>query len=226
LKKSEVISLDNLYNVELSFISMNIILIGVQGSGKGTQAKKISQKTNYCHISTGDLLRNATGELKEKVEETMNSGHLIDDTLMLEILLERIKKADCKKGILLDGFPRTEKQADLLDEHLNVDKVIEIKISKDEAIRRLSGRVHCEACGHNYNINTSPKPKKEGVCDIDGSSLVRRKDDVPKAIEKRISDYYEKTEPVLMSHYKEHVVVIDGEKSIDEITEKIMAELC
>ena len=172
---------------------MNIIVIGVQGSGKGTQAKRIAEETGLCHISTGDMLRSTTGDLKKKVDDLINAGNMVPDDLILDILLERMKQDDCTKGVILDGYPRNVRQAEMLSKHVTIDHVIEIAISKEEAIHRISGRVHCEKCGRGYNVNTAPKPQKEGGCDIDGSPLVRRKDDVKDAIEKRISDYYAQT---------------------------------
>ncbi len=199
---------------------MNLIFIGVQGSGKGTQAKIISRKLNIKHISTGDLLRNIKGRLKEKVDRYMNSGQLIPDELMIEILLENINE----KGFILDGFPRNLKQAKQLDSKIKIDKVIEIHISDEEAIKRLSGRLLCPKCGAGYNSITSPKPKKEGICDNCQGKLVQRKDDTKEAIKKRIETYHKETEPII-EHYKNKLIRIDGEKTIEKISTRLLQEL-
>jgi adenylate kinase len=203
---------------------MNIIFIGVQGSGKGTQAKIISQKTGFCHISTGDLLRGAKGELKEKVDFVMNSGALLPDDLMLQILKERMKKDDCQKGIILDGFPRNLEQAKLLESEIKIDKIIEIKISDSEALKRLEGRVSCNNCGAGYNLYTAPKPKDPKICDNCGGELFQRKDDNPDAIKKRIETYHQETEPVL-ENYKDRLITINGERDIEEISNDIILKL-
>lgn len=203
---------------------MNLIFVGVQGSGKGTQAKLIAETTGLCHISTGDLLRSATGELKEKVDSAMNSGELVSDSLMLEILKKRIKENDCEKGIILDGFPRNIEQAKLLDGEIDIDYVIEIKISDEEALKRLSGRINCKKCGAGFNLYTAPKPNNPEKCDFCEGKLIQRKDDNPEAIKKRIETYHKETEPIL-EYYKDKLIVIDGEKGIEEIKDDILKSL-
>lgn len=203
---------------------MNVIFVGVQGSGKGTQAKLISEKSGLCHVSSGDLLRGAEGELKEKVEEIINKGELISDELMIDILKERIKKEDCKKGVIFDGSPRNLNQARLLGDVVVVDNVVEIRISDEEALKRLSGRVSCKNCGAGYNLYTAPKPNNPEVCDKCDGKLIQRKDDNPEAIKKRIETYHNETEPVL-EYYKDKVIVIDGEKEIEDISKDILEKL-
>ena len=198
---------------------MRIIFIGAQGSGKGTQAKILSEEFNIPHISTGDMLRNADGELKEKIEEVINKGNLISDDLMLEILKERINQSDCEKGFILDGFPRNLKQAELLKEITDVDKVIEIGLNDDEAIKRISGRVSCKKCNAGYNTLTAPKPKKEDKCDKCGGELVRRRDDNEKAVKNRLEIYHKETEPVLDEF---DVIRVNGEQDIKKIAEEII----
>jgi len=203
---------------------MNVIFVGIQGSGKGTQAKVVAEKMGLCHISTGDLLRSSTGELKAQVDKIIDGGGLFSDELTLEILKERMRKDDCRNGIILDGFPRNLEQAKLLDQDVEVDLVVEIKISDKESIRRLSGRVSCEDCGEGYNTVTAPRPKDLEKCDQCGGSLVRRLDDNEEAITKRIKTYHDETEPVL-DFYEDKVLVIDGDRDIEEISEDILAKL-
>ncbi len=203
---------------------MKLIFIGPQGSGKGTQAKIISKKFSIAHISTGELLRSTKGKLKQQTDKYMNKGKLIPDKLMIKILEQRIKKKDCKKGFILDGFPRNIKQAKKLDKITSIDKVIEIKISDKQAIKRLEGRRICPICGANYNIVTSPKPKQQEKCDKCGSKLIKRKDDTKTSIKKRLTIYHKKTEPIL-DYYKDKVIKINGQQSIDKVTKNIMKNL-
>ena len=204
---------------------MIILFVGPQGSGKGTQAKIISKKLGFCHVSTGDLLRETTGELKKLADFYIKEGNLVPSKIMIRMLKERIKKQDCEKGIILDGFPRTLEQADDLDEIMRVDKIFEISISNEEAIKRLTGRWNCKKCGIMYNIFTSPKPKQDKICDKCGEELYQRGDDANKdAIEKRLGIYHNETEPILERH-KDSVIKINGEQSIEKITEDILKKL-
>tara|TARA_Y100000310_G_C20591644_1_gene768381 strand:- start:67 stop:702 length:636 start_codon:yes stop_codon:yes gene_type:complete len=203
---------------------MNLIFVGPQGSGKGTQAKIISKELGLAHISTGDLLREAKGELKEKVDNYTNRGNLVPDNLILEILKKRLDGDDCKNGFILDGFPRNSEQAKALDKIMKVDKVIEIKISDKEALKRLSGRWICKKCGIAYNVLTSPKPKKDKICDSCNIPLYQREDDKPSPIKKRLKIYHEETEPVL-EYYQDKIISINGERSIEEIQEEILKRL-
>lgn len=201
---------------------MNIIFIGAQGSGKGTQAKIISEKLKIPHISTGDLLRNVKGNLKEQVDSYMHSGKLIPDELMLRVLEERLKQRDCKNGFILDGFPRNLSQANTLDKITKIDKVIEIFISDKQALKRLSGRWNCKKCGTTYNILTQPKPKEKGICDKCNLPLYQREDDKEEAIKARLKIYHRETEPVL-KHYKSEK--INGMQNIEKVTEDILKVL-
>jgi len=201
---------------------MKLVFIGPQGSGKGTQAKIISEKLNIPHISTGDLLRNAEGELKEKINSILNSGKLISDELVLDLLKKRISEDDTKNGFILDGFPRNLKQAKMLKKITKIDKIIEISISDEESIRRLSGRLNCKNCGAIYNINTGPKPKIDNKCDKCNSDLYQREDDKPEAIKRRLETYHKETEPILENYPH---VKIDGEQSIEKVTQDILNAL-
>jgi len=203
---------------------MKLLFIGPQGSGKGTQAAIISKEINIPHISTGDLFRAATGTLKEELDSYMNSGKLVPDELTLKILKQRLEHHDCKKGFILDGFPRNLKQAELLEHITKIDKVIEIDISDKEAIKRLSGRVSCEKCKAGYNLVTEPKPKNPHKCDICQGKLIQRADDTEQAIKKRLETYHKETEPILKK-YENLLITINGEQNIDKITEEILEKL-
>ncbi len=200
------------------------VFIGVQGSGKGTQAKLLAEHFGLCHISTGDLFRNCSGELKEKLDSYMSAGKFVPNELVLEILKARMVKPDCEKGIILDGFPRNLEQAKALDTLLEVTKVVEIKLSDSESLRRLSGRRVCENCKEGYNIYTAPKPKVAGICDKCGGKLVQRADDNEVAIKNRIEDYHNETEP-LLDYYKTKVISVNGEQSIEGLYEELSRKL-
>jgi len=195
--------------------------MGIQGSGKGTQAKAIAKKLELAHISTGDLFRGATGKLRMKLKEIMDSGQLVPNELTLEILKKRITQDDCKNGIILDGFPRNLEQAKYLEKEITINKVVEIKISDKESIKRLSGRFSCQNCKKGYNIYTTPKPQQEQICDNCGGKLIQRADDTPNAIQKRINTYHEQTEPIL-EFYKEKLITTNGEKSIEIVKKNIL----
>ena len=200
------------------------ILIGPPGSGKGTQAKKISEFLNYSFISTGDILRE---EVKKKtklgniVKEYMEKGALVRDDLMLKIIKKNLKK---KKGIVLDGFPRTINQAKGLDEilknkSLKIDKVFYLKVKDEEIIKRLSSRRICPKCQSVYNLITK-KPKNDEVCDICNLKLIQRDDDKEEVIRKRLEVYNEETKE-LLNYYKDKILEINGEGNPEEVFEKI-----
>lgn len=200
---------------------MNLIIFGPQGSGKGTQAKMLSEKLGIAHISTGDLCRNAKGVLKEKVDSFIDKGNLVPDELMTKILKERILQADCKKGFVLDGFPRTMAQAEALKKIIDIDFAIEITLSDEEAVKRIGNRLSCKKCGAVYNLNTK-KPRRENVCDVCGKELFKRIDDNEEAIKKRLKIYHEETEPVLKL-YK--TIRINGEQTIEKVSEDVLKSL-
>ena len=199
---------------------MKLIFIGPQGSGKGTQAKIIANKLDLEHISTGDLLRNCIGELKKQVDDFMNSGKLVPDELILKILDEKLKLIG-DKGFILDGFPRNLNQAIELDKITNIDNVIEISISDQEAVNRIINRVSCSNCGAIFNLKTNP-PKTEGFCDLCNSPLMKRNDDNEEALKKRLEIYHSETEKI-MEHYKS--IKINGEQPIEKVTEEIIESL-
>jgi adenylate kinase len=201
---------------------MKLIFVGPQGSGKGTQAKKVAKKFGLCHISVGDLLRGTEGEMKKKIDVVMNKGELVPNEFVEKLLLEKISNNECKKGYILDGYPRDESQLDFCEKNFEIDKVIEISISDDEAVRRICGRRVCLKCGAIYNVVTSLFPKVEGICDKCGAELVQRKDDNEEALRERLKIYHEKTIKIFKSYDS---VKIDGSKSIEKVFEDIIKVL-
>lgn len=199
---------------------MNLLIFGPQGSGKGTQAGMISKKFSIPHISVGDLFRNAEGRIKEELNEYMNRGLLVPISLVTGILKNRLDKDDAKKGFILDGFPRNEEQDKLLKDMTNIDKVIEITLNDDEAIKRISSRLSCMSCNFIFNRITN-HPKEEDICDNCGSELFQREDDKPETIKKRLELYHKETEPIL-KNYSDKLIRVNGEQSIEKIFEEII----
>lgn len=208
---------------------MNSILLGAPGSGKGTQALKISEKYNIPHISTGDILRAALKEgtpLGQRVKQSMERGDLVPDEVVNEIVRERLEKKDCLMGFILDGFPRNLKQAFALEEILaeldrNIDFVISLEASKSSLILRLSGRRTCQNCGRGYYIAHNP-PKNEGICDSCSGILYQREDDREETIAVRLSVYENETTP-LVKYYKEKGILypVEGEGNVDAVFSRI-----
>lgn len=209
---------------------MKIILLGAPGAGKGTQAKKIAERFNIPHISTGDIFRDNIKRqtpLGKKAEEYMKNGLLVPDELVLELIINRLNEPDCKDGYVLDGFPRTIPQAEALDEALNkkddgIQYAIEVNVPDEVIIRRMAGRRACLNCGRTYHIETL-RPKKEGICDYCETKLVLRDDDKPETVKKRLMVYHEQTQP-LLDYYKKKGILysVDGTKSIDDIYNDII----
>ena len=209
---------------------MKIIMLGAPGAGKGTQAKMIAEKFGIPHISTGDIFRanikNGT-ELGKKAKEYMDKGQLVPDELTVEILLDRVAADDCKNGYVLDGFPRTIPQADVLDKELTklgdkVDFAINVDVPDENIVRRMSGRRACLKCGATYHIEHIP-PKKEGICDKCGSELVQRDDDKPETVQNRLSVYHEQTQPLIDYYNKKNILKsVDGTKDMQEVFSDIV----
>ena len=197
---------------------MNLILLGAPGAGKGTQAKMIAEKYMIPHISTGDIFRanikNGT-ELGKQAKEYMDKGQLVPDELTVKILLDRVAQEDCKNGYVLDGFPRTIPQAEVLDKALtelgdHIDYAIDVNVPDENIIKRMSGRRACLTCGATYHIEHVP-PKKEGICDACGNELVLRDDDKPETVKNRLDVYHKQTQP-LIDYYTEKNILktVDG----------------
>jgi len=212
---------------------MKLIFIGPQGSGKGTQAKRIAKKFGLCHISSGDLLRDCDGDLRLEVDGFMGRGELVPDDLIIRILKERLKGEDCEVGFILDGFPRNTSQAEELKKIVDIDKVVEISISDDEAVKRVCGRRNCKNCGAIYNVNSFPMPKVEGICDECGGELFLREDDNEEALRERLKVYHEETEGVVKMYTDSRhknlqvggLVKINGEQGIERVFEDILEAL-
>jgi len=177
---------------------MKIIMLGPQGSGKGTYASRLSPILGIPHISTGDIFRDnikEKTELGKKIEDYMHAGKLVPDEITMQIVKERLNKPDCENGFILDGFPRTLKQAADLGKITDIDYVVYLDVPEDILLKRLSSRVICKECGKIYNL-LNIKPKEEGKCDVCEGELIRRKDETPEGIEKRLKEYEEKTKPI------------------------------
>lgn len=208
---------------------MNIVLVGPPGAGKGTQAKYISEKFAIPHISTGDIFRKNISEktsLGVKAKEYIEKGQLVPDVLTVSIVEDRIKQDDCKNGFMLDGFPRTVSQADALDEVLNsmgkkLDFVINIEVSSEILVERITGRRVCPKCGASFHVVFNP-PKKDGICDFCGSNLMHRADDNAETVRKRLNVYEKQTQP-LIEYYgvKKILRNIDGKQDIDRVFKDI-----
>ncbi len=184
-------------------MGMNLIFLGAPGAGKGTHAEILSKDAGIPQISTGDIIREAlkTGtEMGLKAKVYTEAGKLVPDEVVIGIVRERLAKDDCSKGFILDGFPRTIPQAEALDKMIRIDRVVDLEVPESLILKRLSGRRVCSSCGASYNIDTR-RPKKEGICDVCGGTLVQRKDDAPETVKKRLKVYHEQTEP-LVDYYK------------------------
>jgi adenylate kinase len=208
---------------------LKLVLLGAPGSGKGTQAERISRETSLLHVSTGDLFRQAEKdgtELGKQAKSYVEKGLLVPDEVVIKMVLERI--AGNKKGFILDGFPRTIEQAKALDRALangGVDWAVYIKVSREELIRRLTGRWICRQCQRPYHLVSSP-PKVPGRCDVCGGELYQRPDDTIETVQKRLEVYFNQTAP-LVDYYRERskLLEIDGEKSIEEVERQLLAKL-
>ena len=209
---------------------MKIIMLGAPGAGKGTQAKKIADKYQIPHISTGDIFRaniKEGTELGKKAKSYMDQGQLVPDELTLELIMDRFQNPDCKNGYVLDGFPRTIPQAEALTEALakkgeTIDYAINVEVPDENIINRMSGRRACLGCGATYHITFNP-PVKEGICDTCGQELVLRDDDKPETVKKRLDVYHQQTQP-LIDYYKNAEVLaeVDGTQPMDAVFDDIM----
>ena len=208
---------------------MKIIMLGAPGAGKGTQAKKIAAKYAIPHISTGDIFRanikNNT-ELGQKAKTYMDKGELVPDELVVDLIMDRFKEADCANGYVLDGFPRTIAQAEALEVlmqemGIKLDKVISLNVPDELIVGRVVGRRVCKDCGGSFHVEFNPS-KVEGVCDLCGGELTQRKDDTAETVTKRLGEYHSQTAPLFDFYQERGVLVdIDGTKSVEAITKEI-----
>ena len=209
---------------------MNIILMGLPGAGKGTQASEIVKKFPIPHISTGDMFRKVIKDetdLGKEAKSYMDRGELVPDEVTVGIVKERISEDDAKKGFLLDGFPRTIDQAEALNSIMaeldrNIDAVINIEVPEEELMNRLTGRRICENCGTTYHLVFNP-PKVEGICDFDGGKLYQREDDNPETVSNRLKVNVKQSKPILEYYDNKGVLKnIDGSKDIEEVTTDVI----
>jgi adenylate kinase len=212
---------------------VHIVILGAPGAGKGTQAEIIHQKMNLAHVSTGDLFRQALdsgAELGLLVKDYMEKGNLVPDEIVTEMVLQRINHPDCISGWLLEGFPRTLQQAEMLDKALaeqgeEVDNAVYVEVPEEELIKRLSGRWTCRSCQAPYHMVSSP-PKVEGKCDKCGGDLYQRLDDNEQTVKERLKAFNEMTIPTLCYYKKQNKLLkVDGNKEIQEVTSEIYSGL-
>ena len=208
---------------------MKIVMLGAPGAGKGTQAKMIADKYTIPHISTGDIFRANIKEgtpLGLEAKSYMDQGKLVPDELTVKILLDRVAKDDCKNGYVLDGFPRTIPQANVLKEALEktndkIDYAINVDVPDENIVRRMSGRRACVTCGATYHIEHVP-PKTEGICDKCGSALILRDDDKPETVLNRLKIYHEQTQPLIDFYNNEGILKeVDGTIDVKDVFENI-----
>ncbi len=212
---------------------MDILLIGAPGAGKGTQAEKLSQLFTLRHIASGDLFRKAYEEHTElglKAQRYVDLGELVPDEITIPMVIRHIEEPESMHGVLLDGFPRNLVQAQALDAELQrfnrkIDLAINLKVSREELLQRLAGRLFCQANQHVYHVKNRP-PKAAGICDLDGSKLYQRPDDGGEAMRRRLVIYFNQTVQVL-DYYKEQDELgeVDGNQGIDQVQAALLKEI-
>jgi len=213
---------------------VNIILLGPPGAGKGTQAKRLEEIYGLVQLSTGDMLRaerKSGSALGQKVQAIMDSGKLVSDDIIVELIAQRLDQLKGGKGVILDGFPRTVPQAEALDRMLKekgqkLDAVIEMAVDESALVERIAGRFSCAKCGASYH-DTYNRPRAEGICDVCGSAeFIRRADDRPEAVKTRLVAYRQQTAPILPYYRGKGLLhTVDGMADIDEVTRQIEAIL-
>lgn len=209
-------------------IGTHVILLGPQGSGKGTQAELLAQRLGVPHVSTGDMFRDHVGrgtELGQQVGALLKAGTLVPDDVTNDMVTERLGKPDAAHGFVLDGYPRNMNQAQLLAAVVPEVHVVELRLVDDEAVRRITGRRVCSACGATYHLEFAP-PRVVGVCDRCSSPLSQRSDDTEVAVRERLATYHRETEP-LLAHYRARgaLTVVDGTPPIPEVARTLQTAL-
>lgn len=201
-------------------------MMGPPGGGKGTYSSRISEDYDIPHIATGDIFRAEVDEgsdLGKQIEEYLEQGELVPDEIVNDVVRKRLSKPDCEEGFILDGYPRTESQADALEDITDIDLVINLEVSEKVIIDRLSTRRICRECGEIYNLKSMP-PEEEGVCDKCGGELYQREDDRPEVIKNRLEEYREKSEPII-DYYRDKGIVKDivfeEERPIEDAMDEI-----
>ena len=209
---------------------VKIIMLGAPGAGKGTQAKMLAEKYGIPHISTGDIFRaniKEGTELGKKAKEYMDKGLLVPDELVVDLVMDRFKADDCKKGYILDGFPRTIPQAEALDKALaaageKMDYAINVEVPDENIVKRMSGRRACVGCGATYHIKYNPT-KVEGICDVCGKELILRDDDKPETVLNRLKVYHDQTQPLIDYYGKAGIVrEVDGTVDMNDVFNAIV----
>ena len=201
---------------------MNLIFLGAPGAGKGTQAEIVSEKFSIPTVSTGNIIREALKngtEMGLQAKSYIDAGKLVPDEVVIGIIKDRLSKDDCANGLILDGFPRTIPQAEALDAMgIVIDKVVDIEVSDEKIVKRMSGRRTCPNCGASYHIEYK-KPAKEGICNNCSSELTIRKDDKPEVVLDRLNVYHEQTEP-LKDYYAASgkLVIVEGQEEVADTT--------
>lgn len=200
-------------------------MLGAPGAGKGTQAKLIAEKYGIPHVSTGDIFRANIKEgtaLGKEAKEYMDKGQLVPDELTVRILLDRVSKKDCENGYVLDGFPRTIPQAEVLDNEVaklgdKIDFAIDVEVPDENIIKRMGGRRSCPKCGATYHVEHIP-PKEEGICDVCKAELVLRDDDKPETVKNRLEVYHKQTQPLIDHYSKQNILrTVDGTRDMDTV---------
>ncbi|MDQ3390277.1 MAG: nucleoside monophosphate kinase [Actinomycetota bacterium] len=204
------------------------VIMGIQGSGKGTQAKLLCDEYDLVHLSVGDIFRwNVQYHTKvgAQVRRTMASGALVDDELVERLVQDRLAMHDWNYGFIVDGFPRNARQAEFFLESYDIDAVVQLDMPDSEVMRRVLARRLCSGCGLDYNL-IAHRPTQDDVCDVCGSKLVAREDDNPEALAARLADYHDKTRPILeLFEHKEFVVTVDATQSVDDVQGGIRSQL-
>lgn len=214
-------------------VTVRLVMLAPPGAGKGTQADLLSERHGVPHVETGNLLRRAIEQetpTGREAKKYVDAGNLVPDEIVVKLIQRRLSEPDCEPGFILDGFPRTIQQANaterlLREMDVSLDAVLNLRVGPEEIVRRLEARRVCSDCGATYHLEHNP-PEEDGACDRCGSPLIQREDDQPETILQRLSQYEEKTEP-LLAFYRDRglLVTVDGEQSIEAVTAAIDREL-